>query len=280
MARRVEPSRALDIKICCARLYASDWAQSLLGDSFHPGGVALTERLGSFLNLEPGKRLLDVASGKGTSAIALAKRFGCEVIGVDYSKELVSESKAAAETEGLGNRVQFRYSDAEALPFPDSFFDAVICECAFCTFPDKAGTAGEFARVLRADGRLGFSDITRTGELPEDLVGLLAWIACIGDAQTLEEYIGYFKAAGFEIETVEEQNDTLGELVQDVRAKLLGAELLVKLKKLDLPGVDFEQARRLARSAAEAIREGKLGYALLVGVRQRMASKIPVFNVL
>jgi len=40
----------------------------------------------------------------------------------------------------------------------------------------------------------------------------------------------------------------------------------VKLKKLDLPGVDFDRARRLTRSAAEAVREGKLGYALMGGV--------------
>lgn len=280
MAGQIEPPKAVDIKTCCARLYASDWAQALLGDSFHPGGVALTERLGSFLNLEPGKRLLDVASGKGSSAIYLAQRYGCEVVGADYSRKLIAEATAAAEEAGLGDRVRFRTSDAEALPFPDGYFDALICECAFCTFPDKATSASEFARVLRVEGRLGLSDLTRTGELPGDLDDLLAWMACIGDARPLEEYIRYIKQARFAIETVEEHHDALSELVRDIRAKLLGAELLVKLKKLDLPGVDFDRARRLARSAAEAIREGKLGYALVVGVKKGMTSKISAGNVL
>ncbi|OGO26754.1 MAG: methyltransferase type 11 [Chloroflexi bacterium RBG_16_52_11] len=275
MTGLVEPLEAVEIKTCCARLYASNWAHVLLGDSFHPGGEALTERLGSFLNLGPGKRLLDVASGKGSSAIYLARRYGCEVVGVDYSRELVAEATAATEAAGLADRVQFRTSDAEALPFPDGFFDALICECAFCTFPDKATAASEFARVVRVEGRLGLSDLTRSGELPGDLDDLLAWIACIGDARPLEEYIRYMKAAGFEIETIEEHNNALSVLVQDIRAKLLGAELLVKIKKLDLPGVDFDRARRLARSAAEAVGEGKLGYALMVGVRQRIAGKIP-----
>ena len=174
MTGLVEPLEAVEIKTCCARLYASNWAHVLLGDSFHPGGEALTERLGSFLNLGPGKHLLDVASGKGSSAIYLARRYGCEVVGVDYSRELVAEATAATEAAGLADRVQFRTSDAEALPFPDGFFDALICECAFCTFPDKATAASEFARVVRVEGRLGLSDLTRTGQLPGDLDDLLA----------------------------------------------------------------------------------------------------------
>jgi len=77
----VDPS---ELKSCCANLYESDFARILLGDSFHPGGLNLTGRLGELLGLAPGVRVLDVASGKGTSAMYLAKRFGCEVVGVDF----------------------------------------------------------------------------------------------------------------------------------------------------------------------------------------------------
>ncbi len=98
------------IKSCCARLYESDYARLLLGDSFHPGGMALTERLGSMLALGPGKRVLDVAAGVGTSAIHLARTFGCDVIGVDYGAENV---KAAAAQADAGDRVRFEQGDAE-----------------------------------------------------------------------------------------------------------------------------------------------------------------------
>lgn len=267
MSERINFPKPADIKACCANIYASDWAQLLLGDTFHPGGLALSERLGSFLGLGPGQRLLDVASGNGASAIHLAQRYGCEVVGVDYSPELVAEARASAEAAGLGDRVQFQYCDSEALPFPNGFFDAVICECAYCTFPDKAAAASEFARILHPGGRLGMSDLTRRGKLPQDLQGLLAWVACVGDALTLEEYAAYMREAGFGIKMIENHDQALVELVHNVRGKLMGAEILVKLKKLDLPGVDFEQARRLARSAAEAVQQGMLGYALLVGVK-------------
>ena len=208
-----------------------------------------------------------MASGKGTSAIHLAQRFGCEVWGVDYSEQSVVEAVAAAGRAGVADRVHFRNGDAEALPFGHAEFDAVLCECAFCTFPDKGAAASELARVLKPGGRVGLSDLTRSGPLPRELEGLLAWIACIADAQPVKQYAAYLQSAGFTIEWIEPHNDALGAMVKAIRAKLLGAELLVKLKQVDLPSVDFEQAKHLARAAADAVREGKLGYALLIGLK-------------
>lgn len=253
-----------EIKACCAAVYESDWARLLLGDSLHPGGLALTERLGNLLQLGPGRRVLDVASGSGSSAIYLAERFGCQVVGVDYSEESVALAQSAAAEAGLAGQVSFEQGDAEELPFPSASFDAIVCECAFCTFPGKPEAAAEFARLLRPGGRLGLSDLTRSGELPPELEGLLAWVACIADARPVEEYAAYLEAAGLKVEQVEAHDAALGQTVSDVRARLLGAELLIKLKKIDLPGADFQEAKKIARGAAEAVRGGKLGYALLV----------------
>ncbi len=260
-------TEAAALKTCCANLYASDWARLLLGDSFHPGGLALTERLGTLLNLGPDCRILDVASGKGTSAIQLAKRFGGEVFGVDYGAGSVAEATDIVERAGMADRVHFQDGDAESLPFGNAEFDAVLCECAFCTFPNKRAAASEFARVLKPGGRVGLSDLTRSGPLPRELEGLLAWVACLADAQPVEQYATYLQSAGFTVERVEPHDEALGEMVRGIRAKLLSAELIVKLKQIDLSGVDFEQAKHLARAAADAVREGQLGYALLIGVK-------------
>src|SRR5579864_8834479 len=171
------------VKQCCANLYESDLARFLLGDSFHPGGLQLTGQLGRMLGLNPASRVLDAACGKGTTAIFLAKEFGCGVLGIDYGEQNVEAARSVARTEHLESRVQFERSDAESLPFSDDSFDAVICECAFCTFPDKTSAAKEFFRVLRRGGQVGISDLTREEVLPRELNGLLAWISCIGDAQ-------------------------------------------------------------------------------------------------
>ncbi len=256
-----------EVKACCAAVYASAWARQLLGESFHPGGLALTKRLGTLLDLGPGKRLLDVAAGKGASAIFLAQQFGCEVIGVEYSNDLVREATRAAETAGVAHLVHFEQGDAERLTFADGQFDAVICECAFCTFPNKSAAAGEFARVLRPGGSMGLADLTRCGEVPPELQGLLAWIACIADALSIDEYAHYLGDAGLTVDRIEPHDDALTTLVHDVRTKLFAAELLVKLKQMNLPSLDFEQAKLLSRAAAGAVKDGRFGYALMTATK-------------
>lgn len=259
-----EPIESSELKSCCAALYQSDFARMLLGDSFHPGGQRLTACLGEQLGLTPAARVLDVASGKGESAIFLARQFGCQVVGVDFGSQNVLEASSRATAAQVAGLVSFVQGDAEHLDFSDADFDAVICECAFCTFPDKPAAAAEFARVLRPGGQVGMSDLTRSGPLPEDLKGLLAWIACIADARPVEEYAGYLQAAGFDVTTVEPHNDAIAEMTRDVQGRLLGIELMVKLKKLDLPGADFDQAKHVARAAMRGIQQGLLGYSLIV----------------
>src|SRR5579864_2623367 len=190
------------LKSCCANIYQSEWARLLLGESFHPGGTALTAYLGASLHLRPDQRALDVAAGQGTSAIHLAQRFGCSVLGIEYSRVAVERAIQAAQKASVAHLVTFEQGDAEQLPVPVASFDVVLCECAFCTFPNKAMAASEFVRVLSPGGRVGLSDLTRTGEIPAELQGLLAWIACIADAQHLENYVQYLTEAGLTIQLV------------------------------------------------------------------------------
>jgi arsenite methyltransferase len=251
------------MKQCCAAIYESDAARLLLGDSFHPGGTRLTGRLGQILNFTPQTRVLDVAAGKGASAVFLAARFGCEVVGIDYGGKSVEEAARNANDMGMGERVSFQQGDAECLPFADRSFDAIVCECAFCTFPNKQAAANEFARVLRKGGRLGLSDLTRNGALAPELDGLLSRIACIADAQPLATYAALLSGAGLAVGMIEEHDSALVELVNQMRLRLLAADVMVGLKKLTLPGFDFEVAREVAKHALQAIREGRLGYAIV-----------------
>jgi len=252
------------IKQCCAGLYESDAARLLLGDSFHPGGAKLTEHLGQTLNLTPRSRVLDVAAGKGTSAFHLARQFRCEVVGIDYGGKSMDEAAQAAKEMGLHERVSFHRADAELLPFADHSFDAVICECAFCTFPNKPAAANEFARVLRVGGRVGLSDLTRNGVLGPDLDGLLSWVACIADAQPAATYAELLSTSGLKVSVIEEHDAALREFVEQVRLRLLAADIMVGLKKLALPGFDLDSAKHLLKKALQAITEGQLGYAIVV----------------
>ena len=98
----------------------------------------------------------------------------------------MAEATARDAAHGFAEHVTFVAADAERLPIDPASFDAIVCECGFCTFPDRAEAAAHFARVLLPQGRVGITDITRSaGPLP-DLDGLLAWVACIGDVQPLD----------------------------------------------------------------------------------------------
>ena len=224
---RVRPEHQ-QVKHCCARLYESDLVRFLLGDSFHPGGLQMSGQLGRMVGLNPDSRVLDVACGRGTTAVFLAKEFGCAILGVDYAEQNIETARLLAHEEHVEARVQFQ----------------------------------------RRGGRVGISDLTRVELLHKDLDGLLAWIACIGDAQTVERYAAYLHDAGFSVDSIEPKNEALEEMVDQVRLKLLGAEIMKGLKKLELPGVDLGAAKRMANSAMTAVKQGQLGYALLCATKQ------------
>ena len=110
---------------------------------------------------------------------------------------------------------------------------------------------------------MGISDLTREAVLPQELDGLLAWIACIGDAQTVEGYTHFLQDAGFSVGSIEQQNCALEEMVNQIRIKLLGAEIMTGLNKLQVPGLDLGAAKRMAGSAMAAVKQGHLGYVLI-----------------
>lgn len=64
---------APEIKVCCAAAYQSDWATWLLGESFHPGGLALTEHVGHALGLTPNMRVLMLLPARGPAPFTLPR---------------------------------------------------------------------------------------------------------------------------------------------------------------------------------------------------------------
>lgn len=252
------------IKSCCASAYSTPAARWLLGDSFHPGGARLTSRLATALAVGPGALVADVASGPGTSALQLARETGCDVIGVDLAADSVAAATQAARQAGLDARVRFVEGDAEALPLADGSVDGAMCECALCTFPDKAVAARELRRVLRPGARLAISDITAVPhELPPELTTLQAWAACIADARPLEEIVALLEETGLVVEVAERHDHELWGMLERVDARLRTARLLGD----GLLGDGAARGRELVRAAQDALAHGLLGYAVVVARR-------------
>jgi ubiquinone/menaquinone biosynthesis C-methylase UbiE len=103
------------------------------------------------LDPQPGERILDVATGTGWAARRIAQR-GATVIGVDLGEEVIEAAKE------LSSGIDFRVGDAEALPFPDNHFDAVISTFGVMFARDPEAVARELGRVVRPGGRISLAN--------------------------------------------------------------------------------------------------------------------------
>ncbi|GJM01748.1 MAG: hypothetical protein DHS20C08_02490 [Rhodomicrobium sp.] len=123
------------------------------------------EELAEAMALPFGSRALDVAAGNGNATLAMARRW-YKVTSTDYVADLLARGRARAEAEGLD--VDFQVADAEALPFEDGQFDAVVSTYGVMFTPNQSASAQEMNRVCRSGGRIGLANWT-----PESFIGQL-----------------------------------------------------------------------------------------------------------
>jgi ubiquinone/menaquinone biosynthesis C-methylase UbiE len=118
------------------------------------------EELCEALDLRSGSKVLDVAAGNGNATLAAARRW-CKVTSTDYVSSLLERGRIRAEAEGL--EVTFREADAEALPFADATFDAVVSTFGVMFTPNQDKAAAELMRVCKPGGKIGLANWTPDG---------------------------------------------------------------------------------------------------------------------
>lgn len=117
------------------------------------------ERAADLARVGPGSRALDVATGTGDLAIALARRGG-EVVGSDFSEGMLERAR-------VKNRdVRWEQANALALPYPDNAFDAATVGFGARNFSDLRGGLSEMVRVVRPGGRVVVLEITTPTKPP------------------------------------------------------------------------------------------------------------------
>lgn len=118
------------------------------------------EELCETMNLYQDGRVLDVAMGNGHASMAAARRW-CDVTSTDSAPDLTNRGRQRGEAENLG--VRFIEGDAEALPFADQSFDAVVSTFGAMFAADQDRAASEMIRVCRRGGVVGLTNWTPDG---------------------------------------------------------------------------------------------------------------------
>jgi len=110
--------------------------------------------------------VLDIGSGVGGPARALAASHGCLVTGVDLSEPFVDAARYLTERTGQSGQVSFRTASALELPFDDGHFDVVLLQHVAMNIADRARLYREIRRVLKPGGKFATYDVVlRGGEL-------------------------------------------------------------------------------------------------------------------
>jgi demethylmenaquinone methyltransferase/2-methoxy-6-polyprenyl-1,4-benzoquinol methylase len=106
----------------------------------------------SRLEAGPDARVLDVATGTGAVALELVRRYGCSVVGIDRSPEMLAVARRRVAAHELGANIELLEGRGEALPFADASFDALTVTYLLRYVDDRAATIRELVRVVRPGG--------------------------------------------------------------------------------------------------------------------------------
>jgi ubiquinone/menaquinone biosynthesis C-methylase UbiE len=158
IASASRPLNAVDLTALKTRQQAS-WSSgdyAVVGTTLQIVGEQLCESL----DVRSGQKVLDVAAGNGNASLAAARR-GCEVTSTDYVPHLLERARERAHADRLD--IAFREADAEALPFPDESFDAVVSTFGVMFTPDQDKAAAQMLRVCVHGGKIGLANWTPTG---------------------------------------------------------------------------------------------------------------------
>jgi ubiquinone/menaquinone biosynthesis C-methylase UbiE len=139
---------------------------SYLGVPYYQiGGLASTKKLAELCQIDSTKKVLMVGSGTGFSACYLARKIGCEVVGIDIAALSIEKAKERAKKQGISEKAKFMVGDAYALPFKAGTFDAVITEFV-SQFLDRERAFKEFIRVLKPGTYVGINEMCKEKNIP------------------------------------------------------------------------------------------------------------------
>lgn len=171
-----------------------------------PGGVVATDWLLEKGNIKADSKVLEVACNMGTTLIHIAKKYGCDIIGVDLDEKAVEKAKKKIKDNDLEDKVKVMEGDAFKLSFEDESFDVVVNEAMLTMLlgDKKEKALKEYYRVLKPGGVVLIQDVVlitddenRARELR---IGLSRAINVNVEPLIETEWKACFERSGFQVE--------------------------------------------------------------------------------
>jgi ubiquinone/menaquinone biosynthesis C-methylase UbiE len=214
-------------------------AANYVTSPFHAGKELLDEAV-ELVQPRPGDRVLDVATGTGNTALALAPHVA-SVVGLDLTPEMLDQARRLSAERGLAN-VEWVLGDAEELPFPDASFDVWVSRVAPHHFHRLERSLEEAFRVLKPGGKAVVIDSSG----PREARDLLHEVEVLRDPShvrmlTLDEWIERLEAAGF--------------LVEEARVRQLDWEFEPWILRMGVPAEKVEELAAIVEGATGPARE-------------------------
>lgn len=250
-----------------SELYAEIRSETFGNDVGQNGWLTADEQdlFLTYLSLDSGAKLLDVACGSGGPTLRIARITGCRVHGVDSHDQAIVEARARSQREGLSERATFEQLDAsQVLPLPDASFDGLICIDAVNHLRNRRRVFSDWARLLRPGGRLVFTDpIIVTGPLTNEeiavrsSVGFFLFVPAGADERLLEE-------TGFSVTETIDRTENMARMAERWRSAR-GART-EELRNIE-GDATFEGQQRFFEVAAQVAAERRLSRFAFHAVR-------------
>lgn len=167
----------------------------------HPGGLNATQKLEEELKIDSESKILDIACGKGSTAFYFAEKYGCSVVGIDISEELIQEAKDTCRKKKLDEKVKFLVGNAMDLPFDDNQFDVAISQGILVFVDDKTKTIDEASRVIKNGGKAGWIELSWKKEPNKEFLDNVFSILhayCLKNARTYNGWVKDFNEANIQ----------------------------------------------------------------------------------
>ena len=166
-----------------------------------PGGKEATDWLLENGHFTKDTKVLEVACNMGTTMIELAKKYQCQVIGIDLDPKVIAKAQKNIEKHGLTAKITAKRGNAFKLPFEAESFDVVINEAMLTMFPyaSKQKALTEYYRVLKPGGILLTHDVSLIQDDPKLVTHLGQTINVHATPLTKENWEDLFYQQGFSV---------------------------------------------------------------------------------